>query len=120
MWKQENHLRRAFLVYILESFSLMFVFQNSSSAADSSVESVESTLRSVPAVRCRVRKREREEERKKTKGKRTRNSRREWASDCEARSHEHEDVREVHLDDSMKSVGFRNFLCLLYRLRKND
>ena len=58
--------------------------------------------------------------RKKTKGESTRNSSREWASDSEARSHEHEDVRELHLDDSMKSAGFRNLLDLLYRLWKND
>ena len=86
------------------------MFQNSSSGAKSSVDSVESTLRSVPAVPCYVRKEGRKEGRKKTKGESTRNSSREWASDCKARSHEHEDVGELHRDHSMKSVGFRNLL----------
>ena len=122
--------QEGFFVCILKFYLLIFVLQNSHSGTNSSVESVESTIRSVPAVPCCVRKEgrkerekekevERKNERKRTKGESTRNGSREWASDCEARSHEHEDVRELHLDDSMKSVGVRSFLRLLYRLWKN-
>lgn len=34
---------------------------------------------------------------------------REWASECEARGHEHEDGRELHLDCGVKSVN----LCIV-------
>lgn len=34
----------------------------------------------------------------------------EWAGDCEARSHEHEDVRELHLDGRGKSVDICMFV----------
>ena len=98
------------------SFSLIFVFQNSSSGVNSSVDSVESTLKSVYAIVCCVRKEGKEVRRKERKRGGTRSSIGEWASDCEARGHEHEDVRELHLVDSVESVGF--CFCFLYRLWK--
>lgn len=53
------------------SFPLIFVFQNSMSGVKSSVDSVESTSRSVSAVPCcvrKVRKKERNKEREEVPG----------------------------------------------------